>query len=225
MGKTRLTEIQQKEIIELYKTGNYTYKALGRLYKISPVSIIKVVDPKRKEEILAYHRNYEATRKPNCNCVICGKAMYIKTCRLNNKFGHCCSKECRSIMYSKYRRGKEHPSYGLRKEQTANYKGGKYINQKGYYLILSPDHPFRDKNNYVYEHRLVVESNYQLFDEKYFVVIDGKHYLKKDSQVHHKNENTSDNRIENLDVLTQSEHKRLHAKKQIRKTNNKGQFI
>jgi len=224
MGKTRLTEIQQKEIIELYKTGNYTYKALGRLYKISPVSIIKVVDPKRKEEILAYHRNYEASRKPNCNCVICGKAMYIKTCRLNNKFGHCCSKECRSVMFSKYRRGIDSPSYGLRKEQTANYKGGKYINQKGYYLILSNEHPFRDKNNYVYEHRLIVEQNYQLFDEKYFVVIDGKHYLKKESIVHHKNENKSDNRIENLDVMTKSEHQRLHTKKFVRIKNNKGQY-
>ena len=225
MSRMKLSEQQQKEIKDLYKTGNYTYKALGRLFNISYVSIIKVVNPKRKEEILAYHKNYRNTRKPNCECIICGKPIYIQKCRLNNKFGHCCSIECRSIMYSKYRRGKEHPSYGLRKEQTANYKGGKYINQKGYYLILSPDHPFRDKNNYVYEHRLVVESNYQLFDEKYFVVIDGKYYLKKDSQVHHKNENTSDNRIENLDVLTQSEHKRLHAKKQIRKTNNKGQFI
>ena len=220
MGKSKLTDEQKEEIIKLYKTGKYSFRALGRLFNISFKSIMRVVDPKRKEEINTYQRNYLLRQKPNCNCLICGKAIYIKPCRLNNRFGHCCSKECRSVMYSKYRRGKEHPSYGLRKEQTANYKGGKYINQKGYYLILSPDYPFRDKNNYVYEHRLVVESNYQLFNEKYFVVIDGKHYLKKGIEVHHKNENTSDNRIENLEVMTKSEHKSFHAKKQVRHTKN-----
>lgn len=222
MSKSRLTVIQQQEILKLYKTGNYSYKALGRLYNISPVSIVRIIDPDRKKTINEYYRNYRKRKEPNCKCIICNKDIYIKPCRLNNKFGHCCSKECRSIMFSKYRRGKDHPSSGLRKEQTANYKGGKYINKKGYYLILSNEHPFRDKNNYVYEHRLIVEQNYQLFDEKFFVVIDGKHYLKKESLVHHKNENKSDNRIENLAVMTKSEHQKLHAKKQIRYKNNKG---
>jgi hypothetical protein len=51
--------------------------------------------------------------------------------------------------------------------------------------------------------------------------------LKEDEVVHHKNEIKTDNRIENLEVMTLSEHCSLHAKANYhkRKINKKGQFI
>jgi|GEM_PF-5644940 len=47
-------------------------------------------------------------------------------------------------------------------------------------------------------HRLIVENNIN-------------RYLLKDEQVHHKNRNKLDNRIDNLEVLTINKHRRLHA--------------
>jgi hypothetical protein len=65
------------------------------------------------------------------------------------------------------------------------YKGGKKITIRGYKKILKPNHPNRDKHNYIMEHRLVIE--------KYL----GR-YLKLKEVVHHINEFLKDNRLINL---------------------------
>lgn len=65
------------------------------------------------------------------------------------------------------------------------WKGGKRITDQGYIEIKSPNHPFKNKQGYVPEHRLVVE--------KYL----GR-YLTKSEIIHHINENPADNRIKNL---------------------------
>jgi len=76
----------------------------------------------------------------------------------------------------------------LKGKQSRNWKGGSQISN-GYRLIYKPDHPYCNGRGYILEHRLIAE--------KYL-----KRYLLSTEIVHHVNENTLDNRVENLIVFT-----------------------
>jgi hypothetical protein len=80
----------------------------------------------------------------------------------------------------------------------------------GYYYIYMPSHPNAIKNNrYIAEHRYIAEQKI------------GR-YLSKNEIAHHINGIKTDNRIENIEVLTISEHCKLHAN--IRLRNNYGKY-
>ncbi len=76
-----------------------------------------------------------------------------------------------------------------------NWKGGRLIDKKGYVSLYKPSHPQSDKHGYIREHRLVMEQKL------------GR-YLTKEEDVHHVNGIKSDNRIENLELMSHGEHSR-----------------
>lgn len=86
---------------------------------------------------------------------------------------------------------------GNRGSKAGNWKGGKrYF--RGYVFIHCINHPFKSKNNYVAEHRLVMEKKIGRF-------------LKPEERVHHINEIKDDNRIENLLYFScEAEHQKFH---------------
>lgn len=78
--------------------------------------------------------------------------------------------------------------------------GHKKLRDDGYIATYYPDHPDANREGYVMEHRLVMER---------FL---GRR-LEKDEVVHHINEVRTDNRIENLMLMTPSAHMSYHSKK------------
>lgn len=78
-------------------------------------------------------------------------------------------------------------------KNNAHWHGGTKKNN-GYRYLWNPEHPNATKDGYIYEHRLVMEG------------IIGR-LLKKGERVHHINHVTTDNRPENLELVTnQKEH-------------------
>lgn len=103
---------------------------------------------------------------------------------------------------------KGRPSYWLGKKRNDKAKekmsisksngiGKKTISNNGYIRIYFPDHPKSDCWGLINEHDLIMEC------------LIGR-WLKDDEVVHHKNGIRTDNRKENLVLMTRSEHTRLH---------------
>lgn len=120
-------------------------------------------------------------------CKFCNKYFYIYKCKLKEVgVGSYCSKRCRG----RHKTGNTSPVY----------KGGRTKHSRGYVLILTPKHPYKNiYNDYIFEHRLVME--------KYL----GR-YLMPEERVHHINGKKDDNRIKNLKLFANiGEHMRFHC--------------
>lgn len=78
------------------------------------------------------------------------------------------------------------------------WKIEKIVKNNNYNYAVVKDHPNAIKYGYVLEHRVVME-NYL-----------GR-LLGKNEVVHHSNGNGKDNRIENLELLSNAEHSRIHG--------------
>lgn len=91
-----------------------------------------------------------------------------------------------------------HKCYAATREKRGPYK--KKIISKKYFYIYMPQHPHAvgTKKLYVSEHRLVVEREI------------GR-YLTDYEIVHHKDGDTLNNDISNLQLMTASEHNKYHA--------------
>src|SRR5512146_2856715 len=80
------------------------------------------------------------------------------------------------------------------------YTGGYMMRDgHGYVMELCPAHPQANIWGFVQQHRLVVERHLGRF-------------LDRKEQVHHANGDKHDNRLENLQVLTRSQHMTIHRR-------------
>ena len=107
--------------------------------------------------------------------------------------------------------GENNHQYGLKGSLNASWKTNKKITHYGYRKIRVLDHPFRDCDDFVFEHRLIAEQF--LLTEENSIEIDGKYYLKQEYAVHHKDENKLNNNPDNLEIMLKGEHTAFHCRK------------
>ena len=110
-----------------------------------------------------------------------------------NKFGYIQT-------FAKYHAIKTRDQKG---EKNTQWKGGVYHNEfTGYDYIRVPDHPFQN-NGYVPLHRYVMEQHLsKLAGEEV--------YIPSELDINHINRNKTDNRIENLEILSHGAHTTFH---------------
>lgn len=146
----------------------------------------------------------------NCECPICKKEFHLKPFQLNKYPTHYCSKECHRIAKMQYMKGEKNHQYGLKGNRNASWKSDKKTTNYGYIKIRCLEHPFKDCDGFVFEHRLIAEKF--LLNEENSIEINGRKYLKKEYTVHHKDMNKKNNKLSNLQVMTLKEHTSLHSK-------------
>ena len=84
------------------------------------------------------------------------------------------------------------------RENNSNWRGGRVAIAEGYVgVLVGIGHPGADVRGYILEHRLVMQTEL------------GRP-LRRDEVVHHINGSKTDNRIENLVLMTRSEHIQHH---------------
>jgi len=88
-----------------------------------------------------------------------------------------------------------HQMRGRTRSENHNWRGGRSTWADGYVRVRVPEHP-RASNGYVFEHILIVERALG-------------HYLPPSARVHHRNEQRSDNRPENLLACEDTAYHRL----------------
>jgi len=142
-----------------------------------------VIGDIRQGEELKYKSSHNYYIWSACN--VCGKLRWVATRKGRASYSKC--SECAH---------KENIQRGI---NSPNWKNGRVKNEGYVEIKLQPDNfffPMTGKNRYVLEHRLVMAK-----------------YLKRNLHsweiVHHKNRIRDDNRIENLQLISDDRHKQI----------------
>ena len=140
--------------------------------------------------------------KSLCLCKECKKEFLAANGEINRGRAIYCSRRCYQ--------SSDWFTERIKLSGNGRWNGGRMIHANGYVFIKSHSHPFANNQNYVQEHRLVME--------KYL----GR-YLSPKEVVHHRNRIRTDNSIENLQLFaSNSEH---HSGNKDHRTGRKKVFF
>lgn len=136
------------------------------------------------------------------DCLVCGKSFVTYLSKIALGKGKYCSKKCSHSVTDKVLEENGRATRIQEGQLPHNFKGYRMTlsrkSSKPYKLIYNPTHPNATASGHVREHRLVMEKHL------------GR-YLLKDEIVHHKDENTLNNTIENLEIMSKKDHDRMNT--------------
>jgi hypothetical protein len=142
-------------------------------------------------------------------CKFCGKVYLPKRNNqnrlvFNNVF---CGSECRNNYFASIPKTKFCANCGV---EFKDRKGGKkkYCSQKCYWNMVSKLHKTVFATTGKYKQLLI--SGKKIDEHRYIMQNHIGRKLKREEIVHHKNGNRSDNRLQNLELLSQAEHIKKH---------------
>lgn len=192
----------------------YTCEECGKICNAKSKSLVKRFCSHKCANIHRWKDKEKKQEKLICKC--CGKEFFIKSCdyRLKHSEIKYCSKECSNeglktgqIVGCQYC-GKQF--YSTRKtfcsRECVNHYRSEHSQHRTHYengYLIEYVKDYNKKGN-VKQHRRIMEEHL------------GRK-LTKDEVVHHINGNKSDNRIENLQVMSRGEHSSLHRKQEKEK--------
>lgn len=147
-------------------------------------------------------------------CSICNKKfnIYNNDYRIKHNKNIYCSKECSNIALKK---GKMKECLNCKKE---------FYTTRNNFCSKNCAYEYKKKN---YKHKLYLENGYEIRyingynkkgnvkNHRYIMEQYLGRKLKENEVVHHKDENKLNNDISNLEVMTRSEHSKLHRLKEI----------
>lgn len=163
-------------------------------------------------------------------CPVCNKSFTRKNSQIKNIkdiSNATCSKKCCYELRKTLYLGENNHQYGLTGSKNSSWKSDeKYCNKNDnhYKMIRVENHPFRNKDNFVLEHRLVAEK--YLLTETNSVEINGTRYLKPECVVHHIDFDKHNNDVSNLYVFElESMHTLFHNLYRCGKIKNLNEFL
>lgn len=162
---------------------------------------------------------FKKKNNPNYyKCEVCGELTYKKPSQLKKNTHITCSVQCLNKLKQSIYKSKSNPNYGNTKHKSELWSGDDILTSSGYIKIYKPDHPLCDKYGRILEHRFNAEKIATMEQKE---SINGTWVLKKKLDVHHKDLCKTNNNLENLEILSRSEHAKIHAdlkKRRVLKT-------
>ena len=154
---------------------------------------------------------YRRKQSPlNYTCDYCGKLFHRKESRIKkNKKWNVCSQQCNIEIRKLKMSGENNHQYNLKGDLNSSWKSDERISAYGYKLIRCLDHPFKNCDDFVFEHRLVAEK--YLLTEDTSIEICNKKYLSPDFVVHHIDFDKLNNSPCNLKIMKLDEHTLFHV--------------
>lgn len=154
--------------------------------------------------------------KDNVTCTNCGKSFHKKQSALekySRNMGIFCSLECSAEYRKKWFKGKNNHQFGLKGELNSSFKRGFTTRRNGHVtetFIYAKDRSDTDRSGRMTLHRYNVVTNFNNYHTCLFTQVNDYFILKPNLHVYHIDGDHNNNELENLTVLSQPIHTKVH---------------